>query len=303
MRLSSLLNTNLIFLNVEGETRESVYLDIIKKISDNKITFDCTSEELARQVIEREDTVSIPYEKSFAFPHLRLDSLRDLHIAVGILDKPLQLKPNDISKTQIVILFLISSNTSQVYLKALSTFTKFLIKNGNAAKLINTKAPEEFISVLNSENVEIKHTITAEDIMNTNFSYVKENDQITKVLDIFAAERRVILPVIDENNSFIGQIDAFDLIERSIPKYMMLLDNHQFLKSFEPFENIINDENSTYVKDYLSEPEMIISPDTPLIQLTLLLLKKTLKNLFVVKDGSLLGIVTMQEIINNVLRG
>ena len=303
MRLSSLLNTNLIFLNVEGETRESVYLDIIKRISDNKITFDCTPEELTRQVIEREDIVLIPYEKSFAFPHLRLGSLRDLHIAVGILDKPLQLKPNDISETQIIILFLISSNTSQVYLKALSTFTKFLLKKGNAAKLINTETPEEFINVLNSENVEIKHTITAEDIMNTNFPYVKENDQITKVLDIFAAERRVILPVIDENNSFIGQIDAFDLIERSIPKYMMLLDNHQFLKSFEPFENIINDENSTYVKDYLSEPEMIIPPDTPLIQLTLLLLKKTLKNLFVVKDGSLLGIVTMQEIINNVLRG
>ena len=113
----------------------------------------------------------------------------------------------------------------------------------------------------------------------------------------------MILPVIDKNHLLVGQIDSFDLVRKSIPKYMLLLDNHQFLTSFEPFENIIKDETSIFVKDYISEPEMIIEPETPLIQLTLLLVKKTLKNLFVVKDGKLLGIVTMQEIINNVLRG
>ena len=303
MKLSSLLNTNLIFFNLEGKNREAVYTDIIKKMSENKIILDDTPEELVRQIVEKEDAIAIPYEKSFAFPHLRLDSLQDLHIAVGILDKPLKLKPNDISKTQIIILFLISSNTSQVYLMALAAFTKFLAQDGNTHKLANSSSPEEFINILNSEKIEIKHRISAEDIMETDFSYVKENDPINKVLNIFAAEKKLILPVIDHKNKFIGQIDAFDLVERSIPKYMMLLENHQFLTSFEPFENIINDEDSTYVKDFLSEPEMIISPDTPLIQLTLLLVQKTLKNLFVVKDGTLLGIVTMQEIINNVLRG
>jgi nitrogen PTS system EIIA component len=303
MKLSSLLNADLIFFNVEGENRETVYADIIKKMSENKKISSGISEDSVRQIIERENVTSIPYEKSFAFPHLRLNTLQDLHIAVGILNKPIKLKPYDISKTQIVILFLISSNTSQVYLMALSAFTKFLIKNGNAEKLIKSGTPEELINVLNSENIEIKHNITAEDIMNKNYSYVRENDQITKVLNIFAAERKLSLPVTDKDGRFIGQIDAFDLVERSIPKYMTLLDNHQFLTSFEPFENLINDESSTYVKDYLSEPEMIIPPDTPLIQLTLLLVKKTIKNLYVVKDGNLLGIVTMQEIINNVLRG
>ena len=272
-------------------------------MSENKKVSSCISNNSVQQIIEREDVTSIPYEKSFAFPHLRLDTLQDLHIAVGILSKPLKLKSNDISETQIVILFLISVNTSQIYLMALSAFTKFLIKNGNSEKLIKSGTPEEFINVLNGENIEVKHNITAEDIMSKNYSYVKENDKITKVLDIFAAARRLSLPVMDNDGRFIGQIDAFDLVERSIPKYMKLLDNHQFLTSFEPFENLINDESSIYVKDYISEPEMIISPDTPLIQLTLLLVKKTLKNLYVVKDGNLLGIVTMQEIINNVLRG
>ena len=186
---------------------------------------------------------------------------------------------------------------------ALAAFTKFLIKNDNSEKLIRSGTPEEFLNVLNCNKVETKRTITAEDIMLSNYPHVKENDQITKALDFFAAEKKLVLPVIGDNNKLIGKIDAYDLMKRSIPKYMLMLDNHEFLTSFEPFENIINDENSAQVKDYISEPEMIIPPDTPLIQLTLLLVKKLSKNLFVVKDGRLLGIVTMQEIINKVLRG
>jgi nitrogen PTS system EIIA component len=303
MKLSSLLNSNLIFFNVNGTDRKTIYTDIVKKMSDNKINFDCTCEELVTKIIERENVTSIPYEKSFAFPHMRLAELKDLHIAVGILKEPAKLKTNDISKTQIVILFLISSNTSQVYLMALAAFTKFLIKNDNSEKLIRSGTPEEFLNVLNCNKVDTKRTITAEDIMLSNYPHVKENDQITKALDFFAAEKKLVLPVIGDNNKLIGKIDAYDLMKRSIPKYMLMLDNHEFLTSFEPFENIINDENSAQVKDYISEPEMIITPDTPLIQLTLLLVKKLSRNLFVVRDGSLLGIVTMQEIINKVLRG
>jgi nitrogen PTS system EIIA component len=303
MKLSSLLNTELIFFDVEGKDRKTVYTDIVTKMSENKIKFDCTCEELVTRIIERENVTSIPYEKSFAFPHMRLPDLKDLHIAVGILRKPVKLKPNDISKTQIVILFLISNCTSQVYLMTLAAFTKFLIQNGNSEKLIRSGTSEEFVNVLDGNTIEIKHSITAEDIMQADYPHIMENDRITKALDLFASEKKLVLPVIDKNNKLIGKIDAYDLMKRSIPKYMLMLDNSQFLTSFEPFENIINDENSVHVKDYISDPEMIISPETPLIQVTLLFVKRLKKILFVVKDGNLLGVVTMQEIINKVLRG
>ncbi len=303
MKLSSLLEPDRIFFDVKGNNREEVYADLVEKLLECKTFTEKSCDELVSEIIEREDITSIPYEKHFAFPHLRLDVLNDLHIAIGILEKPLKLKAEDITETKMIIMFFISTTTSQIYLMALSAFTKFLIKNNNTEKLVNSGSPEEFIAVLNDEKIEVKHTITAEDIMLKEYSYVYENDRITKVLDIFAVERKLILPVIDKNHLLVGQIDSFDLVKKSIPKYMLLLENHQFLTSFEPFENIIKDETSTFVKDYISEPEMIIDPETPLVQLTLLLVKKTLKNLFVVKDGKLLGIVTMQEIINNVLRG
>ena len=303
MKLSSLLNPGLIFFDIDGEDRETVYKNIIEKVKEHKINLEDATEELVQRVMQREDAISISYEKTFAFPHLRLDNIQDLYIVIGVLDKPIKLKPNDISETKIIIFSLISNTTSQIYLMALSAITRFLIKNGNIDKLAKTGSPENLISFLDAENVEVKHRITAEEIMVSSYAYVKKDDPITRVLDIFAAGKKMILPVIGGDKKLLGQIDAFDLVGRSIPKYMTLLENHQFLTSFEPFENLIKGENLTYVKDYITEPEMIISPDTPLIQVTLLLINKNIKNLFVVEDEKLLGIVSMQEIINNVLRG
>jgi len=302
MKLSSLLDSDLIFFDIEGENRQTVYTNLISKLSEKKSLPEST-EKIVNKMIDREDMLSIAYEKSFAFPHLRMPQLNDLYIVIGILKKPVKLKNNDVSKTQIITAFLISGNTSEIYLMSLSAFTKFLMKNDNSTQLIKSEKASRFIEILNKNQVNVKDTITAEDIMITEYPYVEKNDSISKVLDLYASEKKLTLPVIEQDRTFLGQIDSFDLLGRSIPKYMMLLNNHQFLTSFEPFGKLIEDEEITYVRDFIIESSMIISPETPLIQLTLYLLKKDLNNLFVVKNGKLLGIVTMQEIIKKVLRG
>ena len=190
MKLSSLLKPDGIYFNIRGDNRKEVYTDLINQMFLCKYFTEKSCDELVDEIIEREDITSIPYEKSFAFPHLRLNTLNDLHIAVGILDKPLKLKPEDVTETKLIIMFFISTATSQIYLMALSAFTKFLIKNNNTDKLVNSGTPEKFLAVLNEEKIEVKHTITAEDIMLKEYSYVNEDDNITKVLDIFAAEKK-----------------------------------------------------------------------------------------------------------------
>jgi mannitol/fructose-specific phosphotransferase system IIA component (Ntr-type) len=302
MKLASLLNHNYIFLNLKGDDRESAYSELVNRMFEVK-PLPVSKEVIVKEMIEREDATQIAYEKKFAFPHIRLNELDDLHIAIGITEKPIRLKDNDISETEIIIAFFISKNTSQIYLMALSAITKFLLKKDGVEKIINSRTPEDLISVLKNENIEIKHTITAEDIMEKTYPFVHENDHISKVLDIFTSERRIKLPVIGKNKNLLGVIDALTLVRNNIPKYMMLLDNYKFLTSFEPFDKLIKEEKKVLAYEIMNKPEMIIAPETPLIQLTLTLVKENVSCLFVVKDNILVGIVTMQEIISRVLRG
>jgi len=112
------------------------------------------------------------------------------------------------------------------------------------------------------------------------------------------------LPVVDDNNKLLGMLDASEIIGRSVPQYIMDMDNIKFLTSFEPFEQLLSKEENLMVKDYVRDPNCIINAHTPLIQITLPMVRKEARNLMVTDDeNKLIGIVTIQEIINKVLRG
>ncbi len=302
MKLATLLRPDLVFLDVEGENRRSVYKEIVSRM-ELKLELNETVDSIVDGLIEREDTTQLPYELNLAFPHLRLSSFNDLHISVTVLKKPVKLKENDWSDTQIILTFLISFDTSETYLMVLAAFTRYLLNQINRKHLIEAESADGLISMLDEDNVEIRHTLTAEDIMKKKYPFVKKDDHLGTALDIFTREKCLVLPVIDNGNILAGVISARAVVLKSIPEYILMLDNTKFLTSFEPFKKLLDDEQDISVADYTYPSELTITPETPLIQFTLLLVKGVASDIFVVKEGKLLGVITMQEIINNVLRG
>jgi len=299
MQLSSILDPNFICCNIEGSSREEVYTNLLKNAAKH-ISIDI--KEMTELLMGREDDIQIPYEMGIALPHGRCPKLTDLTIIVATLATPVKLKENDFSETEIIVMSLISESTSDTYLKTLAAFTKFLINGDNREKIKVANKPQEIISVL--ESVTLKKTLTAEDIMNTEFASVSINAPVSEALNIFTRENKSQIPVVDDNKTLLGMIDASEIIGRAVPQYIMDMVNINFLTSFEPFEQLLSSEEELMVKDYVRQPNCIIKPTTPLIQITLPMVKKQARNLIVVdNDDTLLGIVTIQEVINKVLRG
>ena len=234
---------------------------------------------------------------------MRLKEIDDLYIAVGILRKPVKLKSIDVDKSELVLIFLISENTSQIYLKVLSTFTKYLIAKGNIDKLLDTEHASQFLKVLDNDKIELRRTLVVEDIMNTDFTFVEESDSISKAFDIFTTEKKFVLPVLNKSKEFVGVINAYDIVSKYFPKHMLLLDNYKIFKSFEPFDTLFKTEDSSTVNEYMTSPKIAVSVDTPIIQITLCLLQQNTANIFVVNDKKLVGLVSMHEIIRKVIRG
>ncbi|MBN1865234.1 MAG: PTS sugar transporter subunit IIA [Victivallales bacterium] len=302
MRLANLLNPDLIFVNQGGDTREEIYKDVFNKMKDKLGLADETEHQVG-VMIDREDTTKIPYEKGIALPHSRTVTSPDLHVGLAILGKPLKLKCNDIDPAQVVIMSLISENTSDLYLLVLSAFSRYLIKAENMAKLISARSPGDIIDILHDDKVEVKHNVTAEEVMQTEFPQVRKDDSISKALDIFVGENKKVLPVTDQDMHLVGVLDAHAVIERAVPEYIMMMDNLNFLTSFEPFEKFLKEEESIKVSDLMRDPIAVIPLDNPLIQLTVKLIKGPAATLFVVDgEDKLVGLISIRELIKNVLR-
>lgn len=301
MKLASFLNPALIFCELAGETREEIYRNMLTQ-AQGQLREKIDVGQVAGAMIAREDNLRIPYD-GVALPHLRLAELRDLYIIIGIPKTPLMLKSDDSKATSIIIMSLISESTSGSYLKALAAFSRYLAQEGNIARVTSCKDGIEVISKLADDNVLINKTLTAEDLM-LPCPVVHMDDSLAGALDIFYREWREVLPVVDSENHLLGQISSLEIIKSFIPDYVFMMENLNFMTSFEVFENIFKSENKHTVKEYLHPVNMTLAPNTPLIQFTIRLVRREARVGFVVdEENRLMGVVGINNIVYKVLRG
>lgn len=302
MKLSSVLNEDTIFLSVKGNNRKEIYENMLKAAL-SEIEESINVKTVAEAIMEREDTTGMIYDK-VAFPHVRIEEISDLYVIIGKLEKPIKLLENDEAETQLVILSLISPTSSDIYLKTISAFAKFLRAEDNVKALLAAKNAEGFKDILDTNKVKIKNEITAEDLMSTETFAVCENDSLSVALDIFNREKLTILPVVDANGKLSGVIEATSVIKKFLPEYIFMMDNLNFLNSFEAFDAIFKNENVESVKKFMIKPRYTCNVNTPLIQITVAIARDNLKAVFIVdEDKKLLGKVSVKNIIHKVLRG
>ncbi|MDD2403976.1 MAG: PTS sugar transporter subunit IIA [Victivallaceae bacterium] len=302
MKLSSILNPHLIF-NVEtGGGRKAIYETIVNKvISGTELTLN--PEELATQMIEREDSIMIPYD-GVALPHLRLSQIEDLYVAVAILNEPVRLKENDAAPSRVVIMSLISENTSDTYLKMLTAFAKYLAVPENLDKISKCRDGEEVLAHLDRDGVRLKKDITAEDIMSCATEPVTPGTPLQEALDRFVRDRTDSLPVVGPDGTFFGMINAAEVIHRSIPEYLFMMKNVNFLNNFEPFNKIFHEEYSQMVNEYITPAQKTILPSASLIQFTISLVRGEAQTIAVVDEkNQYKGMITIADIMTKILRG
>ena len=83
-----------------------------------------------------------------------------------------------------------------------------------------------------------------------------------------------------------------------------MMESTSFLKNFEPFDNLSKDEVKRKIGEFMRPPRKVITPDLPLIRVTLELCRKTAFTIFVTdREGILQGELNIKNVIHRVLRG
>ncbi|UDQ97620.1 PTS sugar transporter subunit IIA [Lentisphaerota bacterium WC36G] len=302
MKLTSILNPDYIVCNLSGNTREEIYKEMLEKVI-NQLPDSLSVDGLYQEIIEREDSIKMPYE-SIALPHVRNNKVNDLYVIIGILPNAVKLKDYDLGESQVVIMSLITDEMSDLYLKSLAAFTRFLLNKDNFNNFVGQKNPSELLNLLNREKVTIKSHVTAEDVMNRDLITVTEDDLLSNALNIMTAEKRQQLVVLNNEGKISGVLRAKDIIKSYIPQYILDMSNLKFITSFEPFDKIFKEEHNHKIKEFTKTPDLIINKDTPLIQFTVPLSRGDADVVLVSDENNqLLGTIALRSIIHKVLRG
>ena len=105
--------------------------------------------ELTAEILKREELMSTGIGRGIAIPHVRLPSVTDLVMAVGVCRKPIE-DFQAIDDQPVSLLFMIAAayNQHSYYLKTISHFSSIFKQNDLVSEMTNAKDEAELFEIL-----------------------------------------------------------------------------------------------------------------------------------------------------------
>jgi len=122
---------------------------------------------------------------------------------------------------------------------------------------------------------------------------------ITKA-DIFKAILLNGLVVLD-GGTVAGVIPTAEITKAMLPGYSDIVDGERHMASFENIEERAHQLDDLKVRAIMGTPPITITSDTPIVKAGSIMVLKGIKQLPVVDNGKLSGIVTLTDIINYIM--
>ena len=302
MNFADLLNPKLILCDLQSESHEMVYLEMLealkgqcKEIADPR--------EILKDILEHESLVEMPYKSGFAIPHTRSAGVNDLHLVLGIHKQGIKLQEHDLEKSKIIILFLVSKETSKIYLLILKALARYFSNPGVSDQLAECETAQEVMDVFQNDKVEVNHSITAEDIMSDSMECMPGSGMLGSAIDVLAQTKRLHIPIVDGDGRLIGDFNIDSVLKGSVPDYIKMMNNLSFLPEFEPFDKILKNEDKTPVDKFIDHEPKVCKRETALMEVVIRFIKDNVNCIYVVDESMRPeGIITKHELINNLLR-
>ena len=296
MKLSTLIEKDLILVRSKIETREdAVRLAVETLFEKKRIGID--KETIISEINSRDALGGTVFPSGLAIPHARIKDYGDLSIVICIPQRPVMVE--DVSVKCFVVM-ITSAAVSNLYLQVLANFTRLSMDEDFFGKL--TGASDAFQIEQLLSGIYVKKELHVEDIMSNDFGSIAPEANLKELTDQFYMKKTSYLPVIDGAGRFIGEVRINDLIEVGIPNYAMMIGNLSFLNSFEPFEKLMLEEENILVGDIMKKSLVTLSPETSVIEAALEMTQGNYRQLPVVKNGDLVGILNILDILMKVLR-
>lgn len=145
---------------------------------------------------------------------------------------------------------------------------------------------------------------TVKEIMRDNVFFIRENHNVKELLSLFIEKNISRVPVIGKNNTLAGIITDADII-RQIHEYRSVYEFMNFVVAVDA-EALANTNITNLldrpVKELMTKTIITVETDTSILQAAKIFSKKKFKEIPVVKDNKLVGILTRRDIIHYLVR-
>jgi CBS domain-containing protein len=148
--------------------------------------------------------------------------------------------------------------------------------------------------------------LTARHVMQTRFYTLRPETLISAAVKVFqqaSQEQRTVLGmmVTDESGRLVGMLSMYDIFLLLRPKHIHIWGEMQDLEVGGILEAACQRAKSLRVGDIMTTEVITITPDTHLLLVIDIMIKKHVRQLPVLEDGKILGMVYLSGVFNHLL--
>ncbi|MFH1595149.1 MAG: CBS domain-containing protein [Pseudomonadota bacterium] len=148
--------------------------------------------------------------------------------------------------------------------------------------------------------------LTARHVMQTRFYTLRPDTLISAAVKVFqqaSQEQQTVLGmmVTDESGRLVGMLSMYDIFLLLRPKHIHIWGEMEDLEVGGILEAACRRAKSMRVGDIMTTEVITITPDTHLLLVIDIMIKKHVRRLPVLEDGKLLGIVYLSGVFNHLL--
>ncbi|MDH4179771.1 MAG: CBS domain-containing protein [Armatimonadota bacterium] len=108
------------------------------------------------------------------------------------------------------------------------------------------------------------------------------------------------LPVVDTQGRLLGVVTKQSLVRLCLPEYLEEVGDLYRSGEFPPFNEKVREVGLLPVRDVMVTDPLTASEDTPLAEVAALLITRHLRNIPILREGRLVGIIGLQDVIDRI---
>lgn len=136
------------------------------------------------------------------------------------------------------------------------------------------------------------------DAMSSDVRTVSPDDTIAGAALAMRESGHGALPVVDSQGQLVGVLKKFSVVRRCLPSYLEEIGDLLRSGVFAPFRDKVDEVGLLAVSELMTPDPPTATEDTPLAQVAATMIMGDARQVFVVREGKLIGVVGMQDIVD-----
>lgn len=311
IKFSALFNSDQILCGLPETSLDQTIRLLVSSIGEIDHSIDI--EAAYQLVLSREGCGVMLVQPGVAVVHVRAEGLKQLRVALACSregfvcshdQRGYECVGENFGPVNIAVLMMAPVDDPASYLRAVAALTTIFKREGFVEQLLDQERPERLWESFERTGERLPEFVQARHIMRTDYSQLHVSDSLCSAIDLFCREGIDEYPVVDADGDLVGIVSEDELIRLCLPEYITWMEDLSPVLNFEPFAEILRRERNMPVMEIMAFAEhyATVEESTPAIQVAKVMMRRDVRQVLVVRDKQLMGIISIRDFIQKVLR-